>query len=118
MATFDVFNGDGFTCSQLAVALENVPYKPGFLGSLGIFTPVPSRTTTIEVESRDDVLAVIQTSARGTPPAPRTNELRKLRLLQCACGGWRERCEIAPLSPTGPDAHPNLPRSPFAVSRA
>lgn len=81
MATMDVFKGDAFSMMSLLQAIENAEYTPQFLGSLGIFEDAPQRTRVVTVESRDNELALIQTSPIGAPPAQRekTSDKRKLR---------------------------------------
>ena len=66
MATFDIFNSNAFTTTSLLAAIEKVPFKPSYLGSLGIFVDRPLRTEWAWVEERDGTLNVIQTTPRGT----------------------------------------------------
>lgn len=74
----DVFRQDAFTSITLTTAVEKVPFKPGLLGSLGIFTPMaPLYTKDIMVESRDGQLVIIPASQRGGPVAQRMTEKRK-----------------------------------------
>lgn len=75
----DIFNSDAFSMRSMTAAIESVPYQPSYLGSLGIFTPKPVRTDLIEIESRDNVLSLIQTDPRGAPPKQRTTEKRTIR---------------------------------------
>lgn len=79
MATMDIFKGDAFSTVEMTQAVDKVPYKPNFLESLGIFEPDPIRTISFSVESRDNVLSLVQTSERGAPLAQGTNEKRKIR---------------------------------------
>jgi Phage major capsid protein E len=83
MVSLDVFNQDPFQTIQMTTAIEKVPFLPSALGDLKIFTPTPIRTKALMVEERDGVLSLIQTSARGTPPArERTTEQRKVRYFE------------------------------------
>ncbi|WP_136686192.1 major capsid protein [Falsirhodobacter xinxiangensis] len=68
MATMDIFNGSAFNTTALTGQINRVDYKPGFLGSLGLFRAMPVRTRTILVEMRDGRLQLIPTSAIGAPP--------------------------------------------------
>lgn len=68
MATMDVFKADAFSMMSLLQAIENIDYKPQFLGSLNIFEDAPQRTRVVAVESRDNELALIQTTPIGAPP--------------------------------------------------
>lgn len=79
MATMNVFNDDAFSMISLLAAIENTDYKPQFLGSLGLFEDAPQRLRTVMVESVDDTLSLIQTSAIGAPPKARSNDKRKVR---------------------------------------
>ena len=77
--TMDVFSGDAFNTFELTDALDKVPFKPMYLGSLGIFEPRPVRTETIAVENREGTLSIVQTSPRGAPLAQRTKDARNIR---------------------------------------
>jgi hypothetical protein len=79
VASMDVFKGDAFSMMSLLAAIENVDFKPQFLGSLGIFEDAPQRTRVVAVESRDNALSLIQTSAIGAPPAQLVKDKAKLR---------------------------------------
>jgi hypothetical protein len=79
MASMDVFKGDAFSTFELTQALNNVPSLPNYLDSLNIFEPMPVRTEHVAIESRDNVLTLVQTSERGTPYASRTDQKRALR---------------------------------------
>lgn len=79
MATMDVFKADAFSMASLLAAIKNVDYKPQFLGSLKLFEDAPQRTRTVMVESRDDELALIQTSPIGAPLAQLSADKRKVR---------------------------------------
>lgn len=79
MLTMDVFNGDAFNTVELTHALDNVPYKPQFLGSLNIFEPKPVRTETIAVESKNGTLNVVPITPRGAPLPQRKKDPRNIR---------------------------------------
>lgn len=79
MATIDVFKADAFSMQSLLAAIENVDHKPQFLGSLSLFEDAPQRTRTVAIESRDDTLALIQTTPVGAPLAQRSADKAKLR---------------------------------------
>lgn len=76
----DVFNGDGFSWQELTDAFIKLPYQPMRLGELGLFQEAGVRTTSIDVESKDGRLSLIQTSPRGAPaPDPLGSAKRTLR---------------------------------------
>ncbi len=79
MITMDVFRGDAFSAIELTTAIQDIPYVPGFLGSLNLFTPKPVRTTSIMVEKRGAKLNVIQTTERGAPRPRRERNRRNVR---------------------------------------
>lgn len=79
MATIDVFKADAFSMMSMLQAIENVDYKPQFLGSLNLFEDAPQRTRIVTVESRDDQLALIQTSPIGAPLDERSADKATIR---------------------------------------
>lgn len=79
MASIDVFKGDGFTTMSMLAGIENIDYKPQFLGSLNLFRSEPQRTRVVTIESRDNELALIQSSQVGAPLAQLASDHRKLR---------------------------------------
>ena len=79
MAGMDVFKADAFSMMSMLAAIEEVDFNPQFLGSLALFEPAPQRTNIITVESRENVLSLIQTSELGAPVAQRSADKAKLR---------------------------------------
>lgn len=75
----DVFKGDAFSMMSLLTAIENAAYNPQFLGSLNLFQDEYPETNVVGIESRDDVLALIQTSPIGAPLAEKAEDKRKVR---------------------------------------
>lgn len=76
----DVFNQDGFSLHALTASFVKMPYKPGRLGELGLFDESGVPTNSVDVESVDGQLSVIQSSPLGSPaPDPVVNNLRSLR---------------------------------------
>jgi hypothetical protein len=63
----DFFGGDVFNSVTLTTALEKAPFKPQWLGSMGVFEPVPVSTTKVAIEKRDTVLSLVPTTPRGAP---------------------------------------------------
>ena len=78
MPSLDIFNDDAFSLTGLTSAMEVAPYKPRLLGSLGLFTDKPIRTTTAFIEKRNGRLHLISTAARGTMKDVRSSDKRKL----------------------------------------
>lgn len=79
MTTMDIFKGDGFNAMSMTAAINSQDHVPTFLESLGLFEPKPIRTTTFSIESVAGVLALIQSSERGSPVSQKKRELRNLR---------------------------------------
>jgi len=63
----DVFKDDAFSVVSLTDAIIKRPYKPGRIGTLGLFRERGITTTTAVVEQKDGVLTLIQSSPRGGP---------------------------------------------------
>lgn len=68
MPEMNIFDSDPFSVFELTDMVQRVPYAPNYLGSLGLFTSDPIRTTTIGIERQQGKLALIKTSQRGGPP--------------------------------------------------
>lgn len=79
MASMDIFKSDAFSTQSLLAAIEQMDFKPQFIGSLNLFEPRPQRTRAVMVESRDDTLSLIQTSPIGAPLEQRGADKRSLR---------------------------------------
>lgn len=77
----DVFGtNQAFSMHSLTATFNKAPYQPMRLGELGLFQEGGVRTTSIDVESYDGRLSLIQTSPRGgvAPDALGANK-RKMR---------------------------------------
>jgi hypothetical protein len=79
MATMDVFKADAFSMASLLQAIEDLDYRPQFLGSLGLFEDEPVRTRTVMVEKRDNELSLIQTTPIGAPLPQLSYDPRTMR---------------------------------------
>jgi hypothetical protein len=79
VASMDVFKGDAFSMIGLAAAIENIDHKPQLLGQLGIFEDEPVDTRVVMVESRDEELTLIPTTAIGAPLAQADDVHRSAR---------------------------------------
>lgn len=65
MPQLDVFTGDAFSLHSLTATINKLKYQPMRLGQLGLFQESGVRTTSIDVESQDGRLTLIQSSPRG-----------------------------------------------------
>lgn len=107
MAGIDIFSGDAFSTYELTAALNKVPYKPGFLGGLGIFEQKPVRTLTIAIESREGKLTLVQTSERGAPleqAEKGKRDIRDFRTVRVAKGSRLRADELAGIRQFGTDS--------------
>lgn len=79
MATLDIFKSSAFSMVSITEALNNVPFQPGLITGMNLFTPKPVRTTGVSVEEKNGTLSLIQTSNRGAPLGEADREKRKIR---------------------------------------
>ena len=70
MSLLDIFNDDAFSLTSLTATLNDLPYKPGRIGELGLFTESGINTTTAIVESRNGELKLLPTTERGRSGSP------------------------------------------------
>lgn len=63
----DIFRSDGFTVASLDRIVKNVNFVPGAIGRLGVFTPKPVRTRSIEIMQDQETLRLIPTTEVGAP---------------------------------------------------
>lgn len=61
----DVFNNDAFSLQSLTAAINDIPYKPGRIGELGLFNEQGISTTSVSIESKGNTLALVPTAERG-----------------------------------------------------
>lgn len=99
MAHMDVFTNDAFSVGQMVDTAQRVPYVPGMLGSMNLFTPKPVRTEFFTIEERDGKLAIIQTTKRGSPPvasdSTKRRRIRRFDTVRVADGDRISASEIA-----------------------
>ncbi len=67
MPLLDIFNDDAFSWVSLTDGIIKAPYRPGRIGTLGLFRDSGITTTTVVVEEKDGRLELIATSPRGGP---------------------------------------------------
>lgn len=78
----DVFNQDAFGVVPLTDAINNVSFRPGRIGQLGLFEETGVATTSVAIEGKDDVLELIAPSPRGAPGTTLDKEKRNIRQLR------------------------------------
>lgn len=79
MPLADIFSGDAFSMVSLSNAIKKLPFTPGRIGQMGLFTAKPIRTSTAVFERRDRVLKLLPTKPRGAPGTIGDKEKRKAR---------------------------------------
>ena len=79
MAFMDIFNDDAFSLSSLTAAINQMDYKPGRLGELGLFRESGITTTTAVVESVNGILRLLPSAERGAPAVQAVGEKRQMR---------------------------------------
>lgn len=67
MATLDVFKSSAFSTRELSAAIDVIPNMWGRIGDLGVFSDESVRTPAFQIENRNGVLVLIQSSERGGP---------------------------------------------------
>ncbi|MFN7817793.1 MAG: major capsid protein [Burkholderiales bacterium] len=78
MPTLDIFNNDAFGLQSLTKAINESPYQPMLIGSLGLFGEEGISTTSLSIEMRGTTLTLIPASARGAPGRPERNDKSRL----------------------------------------
>lgn len=73
----DVFAGSIFKLRSLTAAINDVPFVPGRIGELGIFTERSIATTTALIEKKNGALYLVPAAERGAPAARNQAELRE-----------------------------------------
>lgn len=63
----DIFNDDAFGVVALTDAVNKIPFVPGRLGQLGLFSTTGIATTTVVIDEREGVLTLIAPTPRGAP---------------------------------------------------
>ncbi|WP_319498075.1 major capsid protein [uncultured Cohaesibacter sp.] len=67
--TLNIFDGDAFGAATMTSHVNmNIPFVPGFLGSLGLFSGEGVYTTTVAFDDENGNLSLIETSPRGSAP--------------------------------------------------
>lgn len=78
MASLDIFNGDAFSLQSLTKAINDVPFQPTRIGSLGLFSEESINTTAVSIERLGQTLSLVPVSARGSVPPANRDEKRSL----------------------------------------
>lgn len=79
MANMDVFKSDAFSVVSMTKAVNRLPYVPDLLETIGIFEPEPIYTEKFSVEKKQNKLALIPTTPRGSPKTQTTKDRATIR---------------------------------------
>lgn len=79
MPMVDPFTPNAFSLQSLTASINNLPYRPGRLGELGLFQEQGLSTLTAMIEERDGVLSLVEIRPRGAPGKPVHAETRRAR---------------------------------------
>lgn len=77
----DIFNDAAFSTTSLTDAINELKYKPGRIGAMGLFEEVSVDTTSIAIEKKGDILLIVPPTPRGGPGVTLDKEKRDLRSL-------------------------------------
>lgn len=81
--TLDIFNNDAFSGATMTAHVNtHIPFIPGFLGSLGIFTGEGVYTIVVGFDDENGNLSLIQSSPRGSAPSQSKNSKGVTRYLE------------------------------------
>lgn len=78
MATLDIFKNDAFSVTSLTKAINDTPYQPGRIGTLGWFSEEGISTTSMMMERMGTVISLVPNMARGAPAVPKGADKRKM----------------------------------------
>jgi len=65
MASLDIFNSDAFSLQSLTAAIQETPFVPGRIGSMGLFQNEGVNTTSVSIEKDGATLALVPSANRG-----------------------------------------------------
>ena len=77
----NIFANNAFSEVRLTAAVNELPFVPGRIGSMGLFTEEGIDTTTVAIENIKGTLRLVQTTPRGGVGVMHTPDRRALRNL-------------------------------------
>lgn len=78
MPTLDIFNDDAFSLRSLTLAMQNVPYQPRLVSSMGLFSEAGVTTNLMQIEQKGTTLSLIPAKPMGVPGRPESKDKSKL----------------------------------------
>lgn len=101
----NIFKDDAFSAVTMTAALEDIEFRPGYLGKLALFEDVPVSTNSVSIERRANELSLIRTSLRGAPieeaRKDKSRNIRKFDTVRVAKGITLSASEIQNLRAFG-----------------
>lgn len=77
----DIFNNEAFSVTSLTDAINELKFKPGRIGEMGLFSVSGVDTTTIAIEKKGEILTLVPPTPRGGPGVTLAKGKRELRKL-------------------------------------
>ncbi len=81
MPTLDIFNDDAFSVVSLTQTINDIPFRPGRIGQMGLFEADRISTTVAMIESQGGLLRIVSPTPRGGPGVTLPKEGRNIRPL-------------------------------------
>lgn len=107
MASMDVFRQNAFSLIAMTQAVNREKFVPDLLETLGIFTPEPIREEKFWVEKKQNRVALIQTTKRGSPKSQTEKDravVRDFRTTRLRKGDTLTASEIANIRAFGTES--------------
>lgn len=95
MPTPDYFNSDAFNLISLTSSINKLPFMPGLIGQMGLFSEKPISTEVAVVEELDGQLSLLPSKPRGTPGTVHAADKRKVRSMNVPHIPYDGRVEAA-----------------------
>lgn len=77
----NIFNNEAFSVTSLTDAINELKFKPGRIGEMGLFSASGVDTTTIAIEKKGEILTLVPPTPRGGPGVTLAKDKRELRKL-------------------------------------
>lgn len=81
MLAYDIFLDDAFSVAEMREQVNDLTYIPDELNRMGLFTPDPIRTTTVQIVKNKETLALVPLTERGTAKTRLERDSRSARYL-------------------------------------
>lgn len=82
MPSLDIFNDDAFSVVSLTDFINDVKYRPGRIGQMGLFSTSRVSTTSVAIERIGDIIQIVEPQPRGAPGKGRDMPKRTIQDLR------------------------------------